>query len=309
MTSINGAFCVSLYDVPHSDKDVPIVIQNCTMRKGISGVLLVGHQLYDRFEPLPVGRLVIRDNTVVECVVGVQIRGASQKVLVVGNRIRDCTISGIELLDLLPGAGDVVVANNTLFRNHKAIDVFDFHSKGRNFLKCKRIRIQNNLVLDQGSMDMLFFDHIPAMPITGRPGDLTSLLNSPEWRFGYNWREIDPVQTARRDAKVWIPARANDHLQVPINVGSRTPGDPIFLRPPKDSPLAWCGAGGHTLPAAHIAAAVGQAAGPANPWLAGWSLAQRMNWPDPALPAYVGAVPPEGVQTSDWEKTWKMLTR
>ncbi len=28
-----------------------------------------------------------------------------------------------------------------------------------------------------------------------------------------------------------------------------------------------------------------------------------------SLPAYVGAVPPEGVEEWDWEKTWKMMAR
>ncbi len=34
-----------------------------------------------------------------------------------------------------------------------------------------------------------------------------------------------------------------------------------------------------------------------------------MNQPDPSLPAYVGAVPPEGVEPWDWDKTWKALAR
>ena len=55
----------------------------------------------------------------------------------------------------------------------------------------------------------------------------------------------------------------------------RRQGDANFLRPPKDSPLAKGGAGAT----------------------------------DPALPAYVGAVPPEGVEPWDWEKTWKATNR
>jgi hypothetical protein len=40
------------------------------------------------------------------------------------------------------------VANNTLLRNDTALRVWDDHSKGKDFLKCKNIRVQNNLVLE-----------------------------------------------------------------------------------------------------------------------------------------------------------------
>ena len=66
-------------------------------------------------------------------------------------------------------------------------------------------------------------------------------------------------------------------LKKPIEVISRTKGDPDFLRPPKHSPLAEAGAGlsDKALP----------------------------------LPSYVGAVPPVGVEEWDWSKTWKALAR
>jgi hypothetical protein len=54
---------------------------------------------------------------------------------------------------------------------------------------------------------------------------------------------------------------------------------------------------------------VGQAAGLANPWTTGWAVMQPMSQPNRALPAYVGAVPPEGVEPWDWDKTWSALTR
>ena len=98
-------------------------------------------------------------------------------------------------------------------------------------------------------------------------------------------------------------------LQVPINSGARKLSVANFLRPPKGSPPAWSGAGGVTIPAARITYAVGHSSTLTNPWLAAWSVAQTMTQPDRSLPAYVGAVPPEGVEAWDWEKTWKALTR
>ncbi|HYT91428.1 MAG TPA: hypothetical protein VEL76_22130 [Gemmataceae bacterium] len=57
-----------------------------------------------------------------------------------------------------------------------------------------------------------------------------------------------------------------------IDVLSRNPEEPAkFLRPAKNSPLASKGAGGD-------------------------------------LPSYVGAVPPEGVEAWDWDRTWKART-
>jgi hypothetical protein len=61
----------------------------------------------------------------------------------------------------------------------------------------------------------------------------------------------------------------------PNAVLSYKPGNPDFLRPPKDSPLAKGGAGVN----------------------------------DISLPSYVGAVPPEGAEPWNWEKTWKALGR
>ena len=89
----------------------------------------------------------------------------------------------------------------------------------------------------------------------------------------------------------------------------RKPGDSNFLRSPKNSPLAWSGAGGDTIPVSQIASAVGQSSTLTNPGLAAWAIAETVNQPDRSLPAYVGAVPPEGVELWDWQKTWKMLAR
>jgi hypothetical protein len=102
-----------------------------------------------------------------------------------------------------------------------------------------------------------------------------SLLNSPEWRFSHNWRETGGPKPGSELATVWIPPSKLDRLQVPIDAGSRQLGQPNFLRPPKGSPLATGGAGVD----------------------------------DPALPRYVGAVPPEGVEPWDWDRTWKALVR
>jgi tRNA A-37 threonylcarbamoyl transferase component Bud32 len=271
---------VVVYDVPLSGKDDPIVIQNCTIHVGEEAVVIKGRPhpgLGDPYRPLPCGHVVIRNNEMVHCNLGVVMTGAVHKVHVVGNRILDCQRRAIELEDLLEGAADILVANNTVFRCESAVGIWDDHVQGKKeFLRCKNIRVQNNLV---------FATLFPAdMVLSKRPrgdhnapaqdGDLNGLLHSPEWLFSHNWREVDE-QTGARVPGRWIPYSLTDHPLKPDMVLSLESGDPNFLRPAKDSPLATGGAG----------------------------------VTDPTLPAYVGAVPPEGVAPWDWERTWRALAR
>ena len=98
-------------------------------------------------------------------------------------------------------------------------------------------------------------------------------------------------------------------MKVPIELLSLTLGEPNFLRPARDSPLATGGAGGDAVSPWRITSAAGQAPGLTNPWMAAWALAWVRNHPDRALPAYVGAVPAEGVKPWDWDRTWAVLGR
>jgi hypothetical protein len=302
-----GHTCVNLYDVLLSDKDAPIVIQNCTMR-GHDGVLIEGRDRENFDRPRPCGHVVIRNNTLVGCDGPVTLCGAVHKVHVVGNRILESRYGFIYLLDLLEGSADILVANNTMLRCETALRILDDHSKGRDFLKCKNIRVQNNLVFKTHSpADMVFSNHRRGTWNDISPCDLSALLKSPQWRFSCNCREID-LKRADRERERWIPLSPTDQPMPPNAVLSYKPGDPDFLRPPKDSPLAWSGAGGVGVPSSRIASAVGQAASPANTWMAAWAVAQTRNQPDRSLPAYVGAVPPDGVEPWNWDKTWRALT-
>jgi hypothetical protein len=301
--------CVQLRDVSPAEKDAPIVIQNCVMRDARHAFLVSGQDPQNWDRAVPSGHVVIRNNTMVNCNAAVALTGSSYRVNVVGNRILGAEWAAIDCEDFLPGAADILVANNTLFRNHTAVRVWDDHGKGKEFLKCTNMRLQNNLILEPlYEPDMVLLNHTRARgghDAVG-PGDVHALLETREWRFSHNWREIDPVRAARDPS--WIRG-PTDHLQVPISVLSRARDDPNFLRPPKDSPLAWSGAGGYAVPSARVAALVGQATGLANPWVVGAALAQPISQPDRSLPAYVGAVSPEGVEPWDWGRTWKALAR
>jgi serine/threonine protein kinase len=263
---------VHLYEQGGGTRDAPLVIQNCTMQECNWGIVLEGMDRVNRLEhPLPCGYVVIRDNTFIGCRDGVLLQGAIQKVHLVGNRFVGCNYSAIHLLDLVPVTADVLVANNTMLHNQAALRVRDDHKRGQDFLKCENIRFQNNLILQpRQEEDLILNNHRRGLFTEDTPGDVPALLNSLQWRFSHNWREITPLKAG---APCWIPGRDHDKLQPEIDAGSRKLGDPTFLRPPKDSPLARSGVN------------------------------------DGSLPAYVGAVPPQGVKPWDWDKTWKMLTR
>ncbi len=84
--------------------------------------------------------------------------------------------------------------------------------------------------------------------------------------FSHNWRDLATVLQGEI-----TPLADKDHKLEGNELVSLTPGNKHFLQPKKDSPLATGGAGPD----------------------------------DPDLPPYVGAIPPEGINAWDWEKTWK----
>jgi tRNA A-37 threonylcarbamoyl transferase component Bud32 len=209
-----GHICIYIHDVPLSGNDAPVVIQKCRMRAAEIGACIEGSAHGNPDRPLPSAQVVIRENTFVECNGSVRLQGEVHRVQVVGNHILDAAWHGIDLADLLPGTEQVLVANNTLLRNNKALLVWDDHAKGKAFLKCKTVRFQNNLVLDPlGVVDLAFLDHHPRGIFGGgRPGDVESLLKSPQWCFSHNWREYAPLKPDHPEIGYWIPGCPDDHL-------------------------------------------------------------------------------------------------
>jgi len=206
------------------------------------------------------------------------------KVLIAGNRFVRTTDSAIDFFDMQPTSSDIVLANNTLFDNRdRGLGIFDDHQKQRAFLSLTGIRYVNNLVLSHRFyLDQCVIDHEFEQSPTRAAGDLKGLKEAKGWQFGYNWYEPPPPlrgdKTHFKDYR--IPPSPMDRLEESIKVISRLDKNPGFVRPEKDSPLATAGAGGPN----------------ANPV-------------DNSLPPYVGAVPPQGVEPWDWDKTWKAMVR
>src|SRR5262249_25756854 len=128
---------------------------------------------------------------------------------------------------------------------------------------------QNNLVLEQmRDIDFVFIDHARGKFSGLCLGDVPSLLKSKEWRFSHNWREIAEPKADSPNRPFWIPAGHQDRLKVKVKLQPGKLGDPNSLRPGANPSL---GTGGVK---------------------------------DVALPPYVGAVPPEGIEPWNWQWTW-----
>jgi serine/threonine protein kinase len=126
------------------------------------------------------------------------------------------------------------------------------------------IQVSNNLVLNATEPDFVFLDGVDPDRLKGL-GDGAALRGA--WQFSHNWRELKEPTSNDSLYKAWVPADPDDVLKDRIEVISRDRQSSKFLRLAKDSPLASGGAGGD-------------------------------------LPTYVGAVPPEGIEPWDWQKTW-----
>jgi hypothetical protein len=240
--------------------DDPITVRNSSFRGLYVGVMILACGApWNYALAVPARRFVVCNNTFTQCEWGVRLLGAAREVHVVGNRFLSARIA-VQLENLLDGAADILIANNTILESGRALRYWDSEVRGKN------VEVRNNLVLAPVSQDTLFMDSGGDPDKARGPGDGQAVLRV--WRWGQNWREGgEPAPGPYR--KGWIPRHADDVGQAEIPVLSRDPKDAArFLRPAKDSLLATKGVGGD-------------------------------------LPSYVGAVPPEGVEPWDWERTWK----
>jgi hypothetical protein len=128
------------------------------------------------------------------------------------------------------------------------------------------VEIRNNLLLQSVEPDVVFIDSGGNEENPKGPGDIAALLKF--WKLSHNWRETAKPIGADRDSKSWIPPSKDDVAKQPVEGIERKPDHADFLRPAKNSPLATAGIGGD-------------------------------------LPAYVGAVAPEGATPWNWQWTWE----
>jgi hypothetical protein len=132
------------------------------------------------------------------------------------------------------------------------------------------VQVRNNLFLECPGADMKFLlsggASYDGKPGPG-PGEGTTVAGV--WHVGHNARQAALPANLRG----WIPLAEEDvRLTAQDQVNRETKDVHNFLRPTKDAPMALKGAG----------------------------------LKDPTLPSHIGALPPEGTQPWNWDRTWRM---
>jgi hypothetical protein len=280
----SGNTGISLEGLKVLPSERPVVVKNCVLRRPWLGIRISGiHD--DGRSPLPCSGILVQHNLIDNPERGITVLGEVQRVNIVANRVLGATAQAIDLWHFLGGTTDILIANNTLFDNNCALRYFA-RIEDQRF--GKNVQMVNNLVLATRTADMLFLgcteDRMNPRKVQG-PGKGRELHQ--HWRWGSNWREFDSANLAELEKSGWVPPAgqgpaagggfskllpaAKDILQKEVPVLNRKAGDPDFLRPAADSPLATAGAG----------------------------------VTDPSLPVYIGAVPPQGMRPWDWSRTWQ----
>jgi hypothetical protein len=138
-------------------------------------------------------------------------------------------------------------------------------------IRTKGVRYGNNVSLAGAYPDLLVLDG--ANPLTAK-GVGDGAAYAARWDFRHNWREAKAPDGPPRTPDGWVPPdpKKGDVLKAKIDGVNRDPKSPDFLRPDRDSPLTTDGAGKD----------------------------------DPALPCYVGALPPEGTEPWDWDRAGRL---
>lgn len=240
--------------------------------------------------------VIIRNCTIRKFTNGIRISGLaddyksawpSRRIMVVANTLADLStgliiighvhqvqVTGNRFVEsLLAMQLETLIdgAEDILFANNTTYNCQSAFRLWDEKVRGKNIQVINNLVLGKSpSPDMLFLDSGGKQGTPRGPGD--GKLVPAAWQWKHNWRETSPPTGNDVAAKSWIPAGPTDVMRPEISGIERDSSSPDFLRPAADSELAIGG--------------VGQE--------------------DPALPSYVGALPPVGITPWDWQKTWNL---
>jgi serine/threonine protein kinase len=213
--------------------------------------------------PFPSAGIVIRENTFRATSRSVLVRGAVSRTQIVANRFLNAGECGIHLGPLSEEIDSLLIANNTFDDCLASLRLADTAPKGRN------VRICNNLILAASQIDIFFLKWTGEAKDQGAAGDGTTVAKT--WNLGHNWREVKVPTEGTDHRKAWVPPDPGkgDVRRDEIEGVNRVVLSREYLRPDPKSLLASAGAGKV----------------------------------DPSLPSYVGALPPEGTEPWDWDRT------
>ncbi len=235
------------------------------------------------FEDVPLTQedkpIIVQACKVKNVPIGISVQGRQEPIqpeLCRGVIIRDSEVSDTDVGVLLAGlVSDVHITGNRIWNCRAGCVYFQDPLKGSTGILVANNSLKNLhrcLVVQQPADGLQGIEVRNNLFLAERGPDLAFKGMNQRvlagWRIEQNWGRLQPPPADDPAAKEWIPA-AKDRV-ASVRLLSLDPDNPNFLRPAKDSPLATEGAGKD----------------------------------DPTLPTYVGAIPPEGVQPWDWERTW-----
>lgn len=211
---------------------MPVLIRGNAMNDCHIGVLVAACGFTkDYGTPYPSSRVRIEDNRFTGGHSGVVLLGCLKRVQVVGNRVVGAAQTAFQLENLLDGAEDILIANNTTLECNHALRLWDTTVRGKN------VTIANNLCLASSERDMIYLDSGGDPNESRGPGPGKAVTDA--WNLHHNWREMKDEKV---DGLGWIPPGPKDKGLSKIEVLSRKQDDKDFLRPAK-GPLKTEGAG------------------------------------------------------------------
>jgi|GEM_PF-2261812 len=205
-----------------SPDEAPVVVQNCTISGFGNGIEILGMHLTTK-AGLPGRRLLIRDNRIENCDVGIWAVGRLNEAQILGNRFLNCSEASIRLNDLGEGSGGILVANNSIKAPGHCLQIIG--STGG----VPEVQIRNNVLIAQTGLDMVRDRGEAGIPAG--------------WRIDHNFRQVRAPAADSPEARIWIPA-TRDTVEKELPLLSLDQKHTDFLRPIKGSPPAKKGAGG-----------------------------------------------------------------
>src|SRR5262249_24226804 len=129
---------INLENLAISPEEAPVVVRNCRFRGGMRALRMTGKP---GGKEVGTSSVIVRDNTITDCKVGVVLVGLLDRVQVAGNVMQGAGSAGISVTGILPGTQNVLISNNTLFECDIGVVLYDTAVRG------KKIDLRSNLFL------------------------------------------------------------------------------------------------------------------------------------------------------------------
>jgi hypothetical protein len=204
-----------------SAEDEPVVVRNCTIVGCGNGFEVLGLNPATK-AITSCRRLLLRDNRVEDCNVGIWAVGRINEALIVANRFVDCSEASIRLNDLAEGSGGILAANNSIKAQSHCL-----HVSG-SMRGAEGVEIRNNVLIAEAGPDMVRDGGAPGIPAG--------------WRIDHNWRQVRAPAADSPEAKTWL-ANVQDKVVDKLPLLTLDPKHADFFRI-KDTASAKAGAGG-----------------------------------------------------------------